>query len=476
MRRIVEFFFGLTLAAPTYAVVNIPQPPPVKSIDWLPASTVRVGQGINAAYRITTQAGKTSEIWLHTNCISQDKLLLFIDVKPGKGPRAYGAESFERYTPGKAFEVGADSLFKTDPELNICKKSIPESKWEGIPSWKQAGEKLYVDTNNSLRDKGLLKTRLAIDYDVIRHDKKYGAPYSVKIQDVIFNCKKSEVMPLATFLLDNEGVVSDTTYINDPIFTPVSSNIIGVEKELCGAKDLTRFKGNGKLVWRAKKVIDDTLVLPDLENNTSDVLHHFPFPEEVTGAIDKIFSDPQQRPNFRSLRYTQSGPENDDIGLMARVDPQPDGTTLSIVKMTIANVAFYSQYQRLFNIVDMKKWEALSDSPWVSNELESTFAVPVRHEENYTSSIRFTNKDKPGSEKLTNQACVVAPEWHKGSDLNPEFPGRYLELICREDRGDGAEASSDYAYLETLRVFIRIGYKDNGKKKRFNFTDVKVTY
>ena len=34
--------------------------------------------------------------------------------------------------------------------------------------------------------------------------------------------------------------------------------------------------------------------------------------------------------------------------------------------------------------------------------------------------------------------------------------------------------SSDYAWLEALRIFIRIGYHEEGKKVRFALSDVEI--
>ena len=58
--------------------------------------------------------------------------------------------------------------------------------------------------------------------------------------------------------------------------------------------------------------------------------------------------------------------------------------------------------------------------------------------------------------------------------LNEKFPGRYIEVSCTDDRGDGRAMSSDYAWLENLRIFIRIGYQEEGQKKRFTFKDVAI--
>lgn len=93
----------------------------------------------------------------HTDCQTFKKTLLFINTQPGKGLRVYSTDSVDRYKSGTPFEPNADSPFNTEPELNLCKQNIPESKWAGITSWDQPGEKLFVDVSNSLREGAILK-------------------------------------------------------------------------------------------------------------------------------------------------------------------------------------------------------------------------------------------------------------------------------------------------------------------------------
>lgn len=473
MKRIATLSLGFFLAAPALAL-DMPAPAPVKSIDWLPASTVRIGQGINAAYRVTTMAGQTSEIWLNTDCQTGNKTLLFINAQPGKSLRVYSTDSIDRYTPGTPFAPDADSLFMTTPGLNLCEQNIPQPKWAGVSSGDQRGETLFIDVNNSLRKGVMLKARLATDFDKIYHDEKYGAPYSVKIQDVMFNCENSEGATLSTFSLDDQGRVTDTATSNDAALSKLPPDMAGVAKTLCAVGDLSQYKGTGTLTWRNKETADTAPAQPDLEHNTPAALQRFALPAQVIGVIDKTFSDPRQKPAFRSLSYTQSGPEKDGIGLMAKVDAQPDGTTLSIIKMTMGNIVFYSQYQRLFNIVDLKKWETMSEAPWISNTLENGISLPLKPGATYSSRSQISNRDKPEQNKSLSQTCVAGKAWQNAADINSNFPGRYLEFICKQDLGDGKEASGDYAYFEALRVFIRIGFQADGQAKRFTFTDVAV--
>lgn len=320
----------------------------------------------------------------------------------------------------------------------------------------------------------MLKARLATDFDKIYHDEKYGAPYSVKIQDVMFNCETAEGATLSRFSLDEQGRVTDTATSKDSTLTTLPPDMAGVAKTLCAVSDLSQYKGTGTLTLRNKETADATPAQPDLEHNTPAALQRFALPAQVTGIIDKTFSDPQQKPAFRSLTFTQSGPEQDGLTLMAKVDAQPDGTVLTITKMSIGNAVFYSQYQRLFNIVDVKKWETMSEAPWVSNNLENGIMLPLKPGETYSSRSQIINKDKPDTSKTLSQTCVAGKAWRNAADINSNFPGRYLEFICKQDLGDGKEASGDYAYFEDLQVFVRIGFQANGQAKRFTFTDVEV--
>lgn len=473
MKRTAALTLGLIFAVPAVAI-DMPPPAPVKSIEWLPGTTVRIGQGINAAYRVSTMAGQTSEIWLNTDCQTGNKTVLFINTQPGKGLRVYSIDSIDRYTPGTPFEPDADSLFMTTPKLNLCEQNVPEAKWAGVSSGTQPGETLFIDVNNSVREGKMLKARLATDFDKIYFEEKYGAPYSVKIQDVMLNCEKAEGTALSSFSLDNQGLVTDTATAKDAPFKPLSPDMAAVAKTLCAVSDLSQFKGTGTLTWRNKPMAEAAPVQPDLERNTPAALARFALPAQVTRLIDKTLSDPQQKPAFRSLTFTQSGPEKDGLTQTAKVDTQPDGTVLTITKMSIGNAVFYSQYQRLFNIVDVKKWEIQSEAPWVSKTLENGITLPLKPGETYSSRSQIGNRDKPDTVKTLSQNCVAGKEWHNAANINPNFPGRYLEFICKQDLGDGKEASSDYAYFEDLHAFIRIGFQANGEAKRFTFTDVEV--
>ncbi len=67
MNILARFALGFCIATPAFAS-DFPPPVSVQSVDWIPASAIRIGQGINAAYRVTTSTGQASEIWIHADC------------------------------------------------------------------------------------------------------------------------------------------------------------------------------------------------------------------------------------------------------------------------------------------------------------------------------------------------------------------------------------------------------------------------
>ena len=116
----------------------------------------------------------------------------------------------------------------------------------------------------------------------------------------------------------------------------------------------------------------------------------------------------------------------------------------------------------------------MQNSPLIGQTLETDFSAEPVVGKPYRWHTMLKNEQDPQKSKSKSQVCRVEAPWHDASMLNEKFPGRYLELSCTDDRGDGRAMSSDYAWLEDLRIFIRIGYQEEGQKKRFMFKDVNI--
>lgn len=447
----------------------------VTRVDWDKDNTVHMGSSINTVYRIMMAGGSRNDLWLNIDCNTQTKTLLYMNLQTpvGKDLRVYGSRSIGRYIPGVPFEPDADSLMSTDPALNICQQKIPQPRWVGLSLPDKNADQLFIDLSSSYRQGSLLKLRLGTDYAQIHRDEKYTAPYDFRIQQMQVNCHNHRARIERTFSL-NGSVVSDnsiTTYAN---FSPLSKPLIAPIKTLCSLKDLNQFTGFGPRVERQKTAAEAPLTLPDFTQNDPSALARYPLAESVNKTIHQVLVDTNSTPTFSRLTFTQVWPGPDDSSAQTRIDRLPDGSTLTLDTLILKGIPFYIQYQRLFNLVNLKEWDSMQNSPLISQSLETDFnAAPIVGKQYRWLAVMQNAQDAPKS-KSKSQVCLVESTWHDASMLNEQFPGRYLELSCTDDRGDGKAMSSDYAWLEDLRIFIRIGYQEDGKKKRFMFKEVEI--
>lgn len=447
----------------------------VTGIDWDKDNTVRVGGSINTVYRIAMADGSSNHLWLNVDCGRQAKTLLYMNLRfpGGKKIRAYGGNSFARFIPGIPFEPDADSPLNTDPALDICQQKVPQPRWVILPTADKTGDLPVVDLNNSHREGHLLTLRLGTDFAQIHRDKIYAAPYDFTISQMQVDCRRGQARVERTFSL-NHQFVTDDNMTPDATFTPLPSPIAASVQTLCSLADISQFTGNGPRVERQKTAADATLVIPDFANNDPSALAHFPLPVTVNGVIQQALKGENAAPTFSRLTFTQVWPGNDDSHAVTRIDRLPDGSTLTLDTLMLKGVTFYSQYQRLFNIVNLKEWDSMKNSPLIGQSVETNFSATPGVGQQYRWKTVLKNEKDAGSHKTKSQDCLVETQWHDASMLNEKFPGRYIELRCTDDRGDGRAMSSDYAWLENLNIFIRIGYQEEGQKKRFTFKDVTI--
>ncbi|MFT8211719.1 MAG: surface-adhesin E family protein [Symbiopectobacterium sp.] len=471
MKQLTILALGWVLSAPTFAQPQLPQVV-IKDVTWVSNNTVRVGNAINALYRITTQSSGTTDGWLNVDCATGQKTQLFASMYTS-GPnrpsvRVYGAGSLNRYAPGIPFEPEADSPYSTNPALNVCQQNVPVPKWVALAEPDAQGDQLFIDVNNSAREGDRLQVRIATDYAHIHQDEKYLAPYSVKIADKVFDCAQNKSQTLNQFALDNQRRITDSQSEENSAFVALSAEEATLAKRLCAINDISQFSGKGTLEWREKPMAENLPLRPDFAQNDPAPIQSHPLPQAVAETVKQAVATPQQRPTFKRLSYTQKSPGEDLASFVVQMDSLPDGTLLTLDKMTLGGVVFYSQHVRLFNIVDVKKWDSLAEKSVISNTLENAFVLPP------AAGAEYHWKNTQSDNKSTGKLCHADNAWRSATAISPHFSGRYLEFICTDDRGDGRPMSSDYAYLEDLRVFIRIGYHEAGEKKRFAFEDVTI--
>lgn len=468
MKRFIPLTLALLASVPAWARPSVE----IKNVELLSDTVVRVGDTINVALRTQLTDNNASETWLNVNCrANKQTLLLFSDfhtVNQTSG-RIYAAGSISRYAPAIPFEADADSLLSTDPALDVCRRQIPEVKWAGLSAPDEKGDRLFIDLNNSQKQGNMLTFRLATDFAQRYHDDKYAAPYEMKVQDIRFNCRDTQGVSVRDFSLDGQGQVTNTRLPTDPATQVLSTENSRLAEKLCAVKDLQHYQGTGSLTVREKTLAEKQLTLPDFSRNDPEPLQHHPLSDEVQKQVTDTLTSPHQRPGFSHLSYTQRWSDDENSYSVYQIDRMADGTTLTLDALTMEGVTFYSQHLRLFNFVDLKSWDSLSPKPLISLALRNYVALPLAERKTFQWFVAWDNN------KFTSTDCRTEDRWHDAAQLSPALSGRYLEVVCQDDRGDGKAMSSDYAWLEDLRVFIRIGYQESGIKKRAKLTNVVVT-
>ena len=463
---------GLSLAALSglFTFSALAQPAVgINKIAWQPASAIRVGNNINSLYRIDTTTGQTTDLWLNVDCQSGVKKQLFAEVSSptGKTVRVYGSNAISRYAAGVVIEPDADSLLSTQPDLNVCQQQVVVPEWRALAPADEQGNQMYLDVSRSERSADVLHLRLAKDFALEYHDSTFAAPYAVKVTDWTLHCDTQQATARAEYSLDSAGNVTDYRLaVNSG--TELAAPL---KHQLCAIKALRDYQGTGQtLLWQQKPPADHQLILPDLSQNDAAILQPYPLADEVNREVRTALDSPQQQPGFRHLSFSQQ--QDNAVGGAYRVTvgKLPDGTTLTLETLTLGQVTFNTQSVRLFNLVSLKKWDSLAKQPSIARTLENDFRVPPAAGRKYAWKIQQSDG------KSVGQTCRTGADWKQASTINRSFPGRYLEFNCIDDRGDGQDASSDYAYLERLRIFIRIGYQEQRQKKRFTFEDVVVKY
>lgn len=346
MKRLTLLTLGWVLSAP---VLALPQLPPVviKDVTWVSDKTVRVGNSINALYRITTQSSGTTDGWLNVNCESGQKTQLFASIST-TGPnrpsvRVYGAGSLNRYVPGLPFEPEADSPYSTNPALDVCQQHVPIPKWVALAQADAQGNRPFIDVTSSAREGDRLQVRLATDYAHIHQDEKYLAPYSVQISDKVFDCAQDKGQTLNQFALDNQGRITDSQSEENPAFTAFSAEETALAKRLCAVNDIRQLSGNGTLEWREKPMAEDLPLRPDFAQNDPGPIQRHSLPQGVADTVKQAIAAPQSRPTFKRLSYAQKSPGEDLASFVVQMDVLPDGTLLTLDKMTLGGVVFYAQ-------------------------------------------------------------------------------------------------------------------------------------
>lgn len=219
----------------------------------------------------------------------------------------------------------------------------------------------------------------------------------MKITDKVFDCSQDKGQTLNQLALDNQGRITDSQSEENPAFIAPSAEEAALAKRLCAVNDIRQLGGNSTLEWRKKPMAEDLPLRPDFAQNDPAPILRPPLPQAVADTVQRAVATSHHRPTFKSLSYAQISPGEDFASFVVQMDRLPGGTVLTLDKMTLGCVMFYSQHVRLFNIVDVKKWDSLAEKPVISHTLENSFVLPP------TAGTEYRWKNSQSDNKSTGQ-------------------------------------------------------------------------
>ncbi|MBG6248704.1 MULTISPECIES: hypothetical protein [Symbiopectobacterium] len=231
--------------------------------------------------------------------------------------------------------------------------------------------------------------------------------------DKVFDCVQDKGQTLNQLALDNQGRITDSQSEENPAFTALSVEETSLAKRLCAVNDIRQLGGNGTLEWREEPMAEDLPLRPDFTQSDPVPIQSYPLPQAVADTVQRAVATPQLRPTFKRLSYAQKSPGEELALFVVQMDSLPDGAVLTLDKMTLGGVVFYSQHVRLFNIVDVKKWDSLAEKPVISHTLENTFVLPP------AAGTEYRWKNSQSDNKSTGQQCRADSTWRRAAAISP---------------------------------------------------------
>lgn len=479
---LVLLFSGCAVLAPNNPVKSDKTPLKITNSEADQNSIVKLDQRVMYMVRTDYNNGNHTENWKAFDCDIGTVHTLYWDLieKNGKTMRFYGNTlqiyaKPEPYNPVPNVEVSKKinqlmlkvvCQFKK-PEMHLVKYAGPD----------EHGNQNYVDINNSYRQGDLLYTRLGYDYAEISYDPPYDAPYGLKIEDHIFNCKTQQDAMVAGFDISPELYISDAKVEAKRQFSPVSSFMHNDLLTLCAVKDFSTFKNQGEWVNKDKKVSKLMgAIHPDFGDNKPDILQKYPLPPVLAQQIDVLLQPAMARPEFKRISFIEqlSGHEKDPLKIT--IDRNLDGS-LRVLESYSSILRFQAQRIYLYNMIQLKSFISLSTAPSVIQSLQTDFRLPLSAGQHFSYQLMLKDlavNNRPMSKGSTQ--CEVGNTALPAANINAAFSGNYLSVVCDERFDEKNKYSHNtYAWIEDLQIFLRLdSISDTGKSTANKYLDVRI--
>ncbi|MBM3070449.1 hypothetical protein HV346_11505 [Enterobacter sp. RHBSTW-00994] len=477
MKAVLPIFIALASGlafSPAQASETKPSAPTVTSAYVNPLYFFRQNDRLTYVTMVKFDNGSSVERWNTVDCENKKYYKLYWDLLGKEGDhraRYYGTKGFERYAPAQeTAELGADMIAK------MCDIKIRNSDWVYSEKKNTEGKDIkeassLVDIANIVKINDKLVVRLGYGYEEIGYDPPYDAPFDLKVEYHIYDCKAGKDTVIGATDVDSQGFVTDSL-IGEAMkkrasgFTN-SEKVVAALKTLCSMSDPQQYRGEGKYQTHQGKSVAKYSGpnMPDFSNNNPTWINRFPLNagvEEKGIALIKTWAEPR----FKQLKWTETQAGDKAVNMVA--DVQSNGLVRRLEDYNM----FTAQRILVANDIQLKGAMSISYSPSITQKLDTTLRFPLSQGQQYHELTESAGQDEGNVSRIERRCRVTGSD--EASKINSAFTGTYWRVECDEFSKEGPEKTVK-AWLNDLRIFLPMDRIYNGKSQHVQITGVHIT-
>lgn len=328
-----------------------------------------------------------------------------------------------------------------------------------------------VDVANVIKVKEKLLVRLGYGYDEIDYDPPYDAPFDLKVEYHVYDCKTDQDTVIGATDVDPHGFVTDSL-IGEAMkkrasdFTN-SPAVVKSFKTMCRMDEPQRYTGAGKYQSHPHKAVAkySRPLLPDFRDNNPNWMMKFPMPPEVESKGIALIAN-WAEPRFRQLKWSETQADDKPVKIIA--DVQANGLVRRLEDYNV----FLAQRIMVANDIQLEGAMSISPLPSITQTIETTLRFPLFKGQHYHLLTLTRGQDGEKVTRIERDCHVVSSG--DAATINAAFTGSYWRVECTQSGSDGPDKSA-IAWLNDLRIFLPLERTYHGVAKPISITDVGIT-
>ncbi|ERK16380.1 hypothetical protein L579_4289 [Pantoea sp. AS-PWVM4] len=477
MKKSITLLAALTTLCAVSAVQASDEklpPPNVSNVFINPLYFYRQNDHLTYVTMVKLNNGSSVERWNTVDCGNKKYYRLYLDIlnKDGKlSDRFYGDKSYGRYAP--PLEITGN---EAKAAAILCDIKVKNSDWVYSEKKNNVGKDIpeassLVDVANVIKVKDKLLVRLGYGYDEIDYDPPYDAPFDLKVEYHVYDCKTDQDTVIGATDVDPHGFVTDSL-IGEAMkkrasdFTN-SPAVVESFKTMCRMDEPQRYAGSGKYQSHPHKTVAKYSgpILPDFRDNNPNWIMKFPLTPEVESKGIALIAN-WAEPRFRQLKWTETQADDKPVKIIA--DVQANGLVRRLEDYNV----FLAQRIMVANDIQLEGAMSISPLPSITQRIETTLRFPLFKGQHYHVLTLTKGQDGEKVTRIERDCDVVSSG--DAAKINAAFTGSYWRVECTQSGSDGPEKSA-IAWLNDLRIFLPLERTYHGVVKPIAITDVGIT-